>query len=112
MQLEISTETGELRRPNGQALPVLRLKSSDMIPTTIIARPEVPPNATVSVWFAPAGSRTGVEGGSGDLGVPFVLTVPGAGSYILTVQVRWGSNRVTSRDLHAIVEQELITAAD
>jgi hypothetical protein len=112
MQFDLDTSTGEIRRPNGQALPVLRLKSSDMIPTTISTRAGLPVGATVAIWLAPAGSRVGIEVGAGDVGAPFILSVPSAGSYVLTVQVRWGSNRITSRDLWTVIEQEIITAND
>jgi hypothetical protein len=107
VNLELSTENGELRRPNGQPLPHLRLKANDLIPTTISTRPGLP-NASVSIWFAPAGSRVGIEGGSGDLGLPFIVTVPSAGQYVVTVTVYWSTYRITSRDIRTTIEQEII----
>jgi hypothetical protein len=112
LNLELDTESGEIRRPNGQPLPHLRLKANDMLPTVVSARPEVPLGATVSVWLAPRGSRVGVEGGSGDLDAAFICTIPDAGEYIMTVSVSWASYRITSRDIRTTIEPELITDTD
>jgi hypothetical protein len=108
MLLELDTQSGEIRRPGGQPLPVLRIKEHDLLPTTISTRPGLPVGATVAIWFAPVGSRVGIEAGAGDVGTPFILTVPSAGKYVVTVTVFWSTYRITSRDLVTTVEEEII----